>query len=199
MGYPEWIIEHKKVFGFRKEDELMLVAWCQHFRAAGIEPRELFEATRGLMANPPKWREDHLAAIQQQVREQRARAIPPPPANEGTSCRLCGDTGTVSVPSRKALAQREERGMGPWGNEHGYRGWGTEGVVCPCPAGMYWQQQGRANWTTLEGYQNERPNWRQELSGYAAALKREVQLAAQARGLDKTFGPLLDRLRRIGR
>lgn len=197
--YCLWARRHAAAFGLSRDaDADMALEWADHFARQGVSPEALDRATNAMMRDPPKWREDHLARLQEALRNQSSQVAPAPPADVGIECKLCGGTGSVSVPSRKALAQRIARGLGEWGQGDPWKGWGTEAVACRCPLGLYLRTHGRGNWTTLEAYSAERPYWQDEMTAHAEHQKREASLTSSARGLDKTFGSLIDRLKRKG-
>lgn len=187
-GHAEWADRHAAAFGLiSREEANMILSWADFFERGGVAVVELDEATVSMMHNPPKFRSEHLPAIQACIRAQRARReAAPPAADEGLICPLCRGSGLASVPSRKAAAQGA---------------WGTEAVTCSCNLGRWLANGKLSHWTSLSAYERERPRWRAEVAERAERFKREAALSHQAGALDKQFGAIFARLRqgRVGK
>lgn len=181
--WTRWAERHGGLFGLIEDkDAGMLLELCEHFARQGHTPAELTEATEWLALNaPPRFRTEHLAALQERLREQRRRAGLRRPAAEDDrgACVDCRGTALVSVPTLKA----------PPGSCV------TMAVVCGCPLGRSFRQR-NPNWLTLAQYELARPDWRREVREQAERSPREANAARAAGDLDRALGPVLDRARR---
>lgn len=103
MTYAEWAERHLALFGLTGQGhESSALEWAEHFRAEGVTPGELWDASRWLAANASlHWPADHLPALRDRVaqarRETLARAAEFGGDGEGV-CRDCGGSGWAIVP-----------------------------------------------------------------------------------------------------
>lgn len=186
MTWKDWADFHRRLFGLTSEaDAGMLATWVNLFHRAGYTPEELQSASERLALgeDAPKWRGDHPNALSRIVRSQRTRQ-----ANQGapadmpvaSSCRLCGDTGMVTVPNPTALA----------------RGRYTEAaVLCRCPLGLWKKSRDKRGWQTLTGYEGEVPDWREIAEQHRRELLAASEATQAGAGLDRILGPILERMK----
>jgi hypothetical protein len=187
--YPSWATYHATMFGFLPEDAGMLSLWVEQFAAEGIAPAELFAASRRLFsAGAPAWRRDHAPAILAAVREMRRPAAPAkPPEDPRGTCTLCRNSGYVVVPHPNTLYGKTPR-------------WCTLAVTCRCAIGAWRRDQAQAysnaqkrpiRFYTLDEFEREFPDWRDDVAAHEALLKARDKSAFAAGVNDKLFGRLL--------
>lgn len=69
-----WAEMHATTFGLLSDGEREMVhAWRSYFEASGFTLAELQQASRDMMAAPPKWRADHLQRIQDAIVSRRMK------------------------------------------------------------------------------------------------------------------------------
>src|SRR5262245_15512746 len=146
--YLEWAKRHAATFGLtRPQDEDLVLGWAAAFARSGWSVEELQDATAFLATRaPPRFREDHLAALVARLRWARQRLDANGQRVEESrcpDCRRCGGSGRCSVPSRPQMRR------GPW------RG-GTEAVYCVCAAGDHARMRG-APGDNLDVYERDVP------------------------------------------
>ena len=189
-----WMQRHATIFGLTSDQDAgMLVEWARLFDSVGFSPEEMAQATDWLALNaPPKYRTEHLAALQSRVRtaraEQQKRDQPEQPAK---GCRLCDESGRVIVPSRVALRQGQVGG--------------TEAVFCGCRLGMWFREQARdylrerqrpGEPTTLVAYEQDVPDWPEVFERWKKIGEAERVAQGRAGNLDRLLGEIAMRIKR---
>lgn len=179
--WQAWIDRHAAIFALTTEqDARMLMEWCGLFAAAGWTPAELTEATDWIaLHSPPRFRSEHLAALQERVRGRRQGR---PPADEAPDemgrCTLCHGAGLVSVPSPKALALDR---------------WGTMAVACHCALGLWFSSHG--GHLALNVYEVSFPDWRERVRQHTELLTRRTRTSAATKAVDDALGEIERRVR----
>lgn len=190
--YESWVEDYASTFGFPESDLPILVKWSEHFEAAGYTADELIAATRVIALDPapPKFRADHLGAINQHVRagrQTRIRRVVPDESEVG-ECVDCGDTGTVcDMPHPRFVT------AGQWDGT-------TCAVTCHCFAGrrirQAWesltaQQQSDRKPPSIgwDEYGHKVPNWR-ALVEWSAGVRAKAQAAREAARVGDLAGPI---------
>lgn len=178
--YEDWARHHALVFSLTTaEDAKMLLAWGDLFAASNFSPDELTQATDWLAMNsPPRFRTEHLKALQDRVRQSRQRTIINPPEDDRGSCTLCFGAGLIPVPNPKSLDT---------GN------WTTQAVACGCALGHWFAQHG--NHRTLSDYERQCPQWRTDVKQHEAFHKSHVRAHSATKAVDDALGAILARNR----
>lgn len=194
MNWKEWAVHHSRVFSLLSSDELLMVyEWTQLFHGVGFSPEEMAQATDWLALNaPPKYRTEHLAALQSRVRTARAeKQRREQPAQPVQGCELCDESGRVIVPSRVALCQGQVGG--------------TEAVFCGCRLGMWFREQARdylrerqrpGEPTTLVAYEQDVPDWPEVFERWKKIGEAERVAQGRAGDLDRALGAIVAKLKR---
>jgi hypothetical protein len=140
-----------------------------------------------------RFRSDHLAALQQRMRQRRREGTYQPQPEEiddRGKCVLCLGTGRVIVPNPKALHKGE---------------WGTCAVLCNCALGRWWEAQQRC-WLeqrkkdniprqrNLNDYEREVPDWKERLREHDDLLKQHVRASGYTREIDLALGEIKRRV-----
>ncbi len=182
----------------------MVSAWEDVFEASGFSIQELEGATRIVASSPPKWRSDHLLAIQAAIRDARLRRWKAQQeamnaANEADQCRLCQGTGWAIVPHPKCYVD------GKWSaSETG--AYYTAAVACRCYRGQVKidrvlalsnaeREQKRVQLPlSLGQYERTFPQWESEVEQHELSERKRLKATAEARHFDDLYGPILQRL-----
>lgn len=192
-----WGERHGSVFGLRSDDDAAsLLEWVTIFRRGGYTPAELHAATDWLaMHDPPRFLNQHLAAIREHVHRQRQAACSRSAdgSPEFGECRLCGSTGVIcGLPSLRAL----ECGQ-----------WATCAALCHCALGRWIGQRQRGQTSsgdprgplvTLANYEIHCPNWRTLIAEHDAEIRRELEAESSNCGfaeMDEIVNRIRDRMR----
>lgn len=128
--WNKWAARHAATFGLTSDgDAVMFAAWREVFSRAGYAIEELHEATDFIsVTNPPRWRNEHLAAINRRINERRRAMMLHNQAQaerEGAEAHaLCDGTGRVYVPHLSCVID------GNWTHP-----WYTTTVLCTCQRG----------------------------------------------------------------
>jgi len=204
-GYAKWAGEYATTFGLDRDSDIaMILAWEALFVALRVTCAELIAAAAVVGRNAPKWRSDHLIALQGAIRDARmARHRAELEAEEERQalqpCRWCKGSGWASVPHPRYVHG------GEW---HPFGGaFYTAVVACSCGKGRkimdgilsidteVRRKKGIKVPLALEDYSRTVPDWP------ALLLQRERERVAERRAhgyakeLDKTFGQVLARLK----
>lgn len=187
--YDRWVTYHSTLFGFEKDRDLaMLDAWGSLFRGAGYKPAELFEASNQLALNaPPKWRSEHLAAIQDRIKARRIEAMAAAAKEELSwpSCEICGGCGMAIVPLLRFVQD------GKWIS------WQTCAVFCRCVRGQRefgHCQAAKKRTLTLAEYESRNPDWFVQVEERRQMELAQAKARDQTAAADRTYGPLLRKL-----
>jgi hypothetical protein len=186
-SWTNWIEYHATTFGFRKDEDVrMLAEWADLFAAAGYSPAEVLAASRALVTDGrlPQYRTDQLTALFDAARDARNKAAPAAPAVEDRgACVDCSGTGWVAVPHPKTISGATDR-------------WYTCAVLCHCALGR-WKLQA-TKWVTatgrddtpmtLDSYARMYPDWKERMKAHQELLMKQMQAARGAKALDKTLG-----------
>ena len=169
--FGEWVKHHATVFGLHAEADVMtLLSWEPLFVAAGYTSGDLHAATDWLAVNaPPKFRTEHLGAIQSRIRDTRAvayRAEMNAGGEDRGTCTLCGGTGRVVVPH---VAGVRDGQWVPIDAARGGASYYTMAVLCRCALGAWVLAHNEEHLrervpgkrlVTLGEYEQRNPRWR---------------------------------------
>jgi len=158
----------------------MVGSWIPLFRGEGYAVAEMKAATSWMAMNAaPPTNTKHLAALTAALRGMRARekqkaAVLP---SAGPVCKLCSGTARVIVPNHDVLNMTDD----PLALKVSW----TCAVVCRCPAGIWFRNQGgkAAEQMTLAEYERLCPDWRATMASIRAAerRRRDAETVAGAR------------------
>ena len=179
-GFSEWARRHCTVFGLLDPRQVGMVAsWQALFDAAGYTAAELNEATSWLATHaPPEFPSQHLGAVQQRVRSQRATEIKRREDDpDHGSCPLCAGGGLVVVPDVRGVVG------GRWvGIKGGSRGatFPTHAALCKCSRGRFLNcTNGRGErLIDLATYEAVNPSWPAQMARRDKELAEEARLGA---------------------
>ncbi len=178
----------------------MLSAWEDVFALSRISIAELDVAAAIIARNPPRWRSDHLLALQSTIREGRIQQVRMEREREeftaGVSvCRICSSTGRVIVPHPRFVVdgqwQENERGVSI-----------TAAVVCSCHCGrrlldqvlsLSADERKRARVQMpmiLADFEKICPDWAEQMRNRELAKLAEIKALNQASAHDKCFGKI---------
>jgi hypothetical protein len=194
VTYEQWADYHASMFGLQNEGDVrMLAAWCDLFHSAGYEVAELVDATRFIATHdPPKFRTDHLAALQARIRERRNVLAPSnvPDDHPLGNCTLCNSTGRIVVPLIPGMLTVGGKLIPDDGR------WRTCAVLCRCNIGRWFadRQAGDKVMLGIDHYSRLSPDWEDVIRRHDAELKKAVEADRQAGVNDKLFGEVLGRL-----
>lgn len=206
--FDTWAAKHAAVFGLQTDaDVAMLGSWFELMAGQEFAADELHEATVWLATRPegpPRYRNQHLEALQARVRDRRRLAEPRRrPAGQPANCALCGGDGLVTVPHPAHVRDGQ---WVPSGSA-----WYTVAVSCRCEAGslvrkrslrLYEDGKVPAVALSLERYEQTNPDWGWMLQGRDQVLAEASRRSEEARKIDSTLGPLAapvdDVVRRAG-
>jgi len=193
----EWANYHRNLFGWGgPNDAPMLATWIGFFKRSGYQATELQQATDQIARHTEKTykREDHLAMLQTHLYSLRQQNILRQPVHatendQRGTCVHCGETGAVSVPLLRDVAQ------GTWTTRR------TCAVWCTCWAGRQFHATRNARGEAMMGlteYTHRNPLWRRQVET-ARTLDAEADLlrteAVEAAGSAKSnFDLLRDRV-----
>lgn len=206
--FKGWSDRYGSLFGMAQEaDFQMFDSWFEVFCSCGYSVAELDAARLEIAQNPPRFRNEHLAAIHAAVRGRRKEELrrrfagqPPDPSEVG-ECAECGDSGMVVVPHPAYVTAGEWMGHGSFG----YRP--TAAVACRCYRGrrvlehydsMPPSQQDRVGRPMgLDAYQRVAPGWKslmakRDRETFAALVAHDASHKA-----DRAGGPLAGLVKRI--
>jgi hypothetical protein len=207
VGFDQWAQRHATMFGLTNEGDMaMLLAWETPFEAAGYTVDELNAATFKMTSAPPKWRTEHLGAINEAVRQSRSMRKAAEDAklksDDRSVCSDCRNSGWVPVPHILEIDN------GQWvPGTNGNRN--TMAVTCHCNLGKRLCQaridyardakgpMARSKaWIPMdfEHYIQLNMNWRVQLQEEEARLAVENQAHSYARSRDRTYGKILQKL-----
>lgn len=186
----DWAEYHAAMFGMdREQDVATFHAWRNVFASQGFSFVELRLATEWLATQPaPGWRDKHLAALQERVREQRrdAAARREAEAVSYADCRICRGSGWVSVPDLRQVRELE------------WLGYATCAVLCLCSWGEREAERHprlERPLLTLAVYERHNPRWEGQLEHRRQLEAEQVRARQTSAAADKLFGPLVRRLR----
>jgi hypothetical protein len=208
QGYVEWAERYATLFGFdRDTDVRMLAAWEQVFDVGRVSAGELEAATQAVAQKAPRFRSDHLLALQGAIRDARlanwrAEREREEAMVEEMRCVLCGWTGWVVVPHPGCIED------GVWMPHRG-DGYYTAAVLCVCTRGRKIldgllaaaeEQRGKRKVLMpmrLTDYERRCPHWQAQMEVRAKQVREERNAVARAVELDKAMGPLRQGLRLV--
>jgi len=194
--FSEWAVFHGGMFSLVKDSDVhMFSAWKVFFLTAGVTAQELREATLSMAKTPPKWRDDHLVAINSHVRASRAKRwqLEQQQFDENEAdceCDLCGNRGYVIVPHEKAI-----RG-GKWcGNCDTWVVW------CRCSQGFHQAERnarqeaekpGFGVGLTLDQYETRYPQWKEMVAQHERETQALRAAQERSRETDLASGEITD-------
>lgn len=206
-GYSEWAAGYATLFGFDREaDVRMLDAWEGVFEAQRVTAAELDAAARVVAQNAPRWRSEHLTALQGAIRAARLadvrkqREVDDAEA-DSTRCVLCSWVGRVIVPHPNFLDADGEWLPTKSGT------YATAAVICVCSRGKRLIDQVLALSDSerekarvkvplqLADYEKRNPDWQGQLLRMERQKLAEARAMSHAEEADKTFGELLRKLK----
>ncbi len=181
----------------------MVGDWESVFETCGFTAEELSEATRSVALRPPKWRSDHLAAVQDAVRNIRLRrwkAQQEQSTSDTERCRFCLGTSWVIVPHPKCYVD------GRWSpSETG--AYYTAAVACRCFLGrnridrvlaLSNEEREKKNVQlplSLDLYERTFPQWESEMRQQVLRDQARRKASANAAHYDSLYGPVLKRIK----
>lgn len=196
--YLQWSAEYGAMFGMnRTDDGPTFASWWKVFCAKQCTYQELEQAMLSIAGDKeiPKWRQEHLEAINKQIARIRHEATiglirgnADDTPNKST-CERCGDTGMIVVPHPRFVVE------GVWLQNGSYKP--TAAVVCTCYRGRKIVEaqatkpmDGRC--MTVGEYEEHIPRelWAALMSGKSNADREASNAMASSRDADKTLGAL---------
>lgn len=191
----EWAGYHADLFGMTSESDVrMLTSWVAPFTGYGFTADELVEASQFMaIHDEPQFRNQHLGGIKSRIANQRQKARATARGTHESkygSCSLCSDCGFATVPGAGCVTHG--------GNTIPSDSLTTVAVLCSCWAGrnMAANQDQKKPMRTLEDYSREFPGWKDDMDRIRGIRAQDAKLSSVASGLDKTFGPILKKLRK---
>lgn len=200
--YCEWSTRYAAMFGMTRDTErAMFVEWFNVFTTAGYTLAELNAATQVIGMDPPRFRDGHLRALHDAIRNarvDRVRNQQREVSDERGTCTTCRGVGMVcGMPHPDHIGPEHPGGYGA-----------TCVVYCHCPLGTWkvdqWESRPmefkdkHKRTATMAEYTARVPDWR----GMMERMRRYDQSCQRARSVteeaDKA-GPLdavMNRLRR---
>ncbi len=176
--FSEWAERHAKIFGFNESDYEMLLAWDGLFAAANYSPEDLTDATDWLALHaPPAWPRDHLKAIQDRIRSQRAALMQRNDEVDTWDCPDCFGAGRIEVPHLESVRGEEwlprDVGTGP----HYY----TQACCCHCARGLkgftaHPRGGDKVSMISFTQYQIRNPAWRRQMADRELEKREEAAL-----------------------
>jgi len=200
--YCEWSTRYAAMFGMTRDTErAMFTEWYNVFRAAGYTLAELNAATQVIGMDPPKYRDGHLRALHDAIRNARVdkmRNHQREAVDDRGACTTCRGSGLVcGLPHPRHIGPEHPGGFGA-----------TCAVYCHCALGVWkvnqWENQtpeykAKCKRTaTMAEYMHEVPDWRgmvERMRQYERSYQKARSVTEEA---DKA-GPLdavMNRLRR---
>src|ERR1043166_8865921 len=193
--YRDWAAKYCAAFGLdRDSDKAMVQTWQKIFEDLGYSVPELEKALTAIARNPPKFRSEHLSAINQAINCERQRLVyesmeVEAAIDEFEQCKQCSSAGWVFVPHPRFLKD------GEWIYGPGGRSKPLCTVTCGCQVGQRLAGIPRTKKAmSLESYEELNPEWREQIEIHEAGKKalREAQAAANAG--DKSLGELISEI-----
>lgn len=187
--WDDWAAKHAMIFGLTSPgDAAMFGAWREVFARAGYTSEELNEATDYIAVNnPPRYRNEHLGAINRRVTERRRvmRLHNQEQAErEGIEAHgLCDGTGRVLVPHLSCVID------GEW-----LYPWYTVCVLCSCHKGerirLSLENSAKPDGEVrkvmgIEQYTLVNSDWRRQMDNHKQQKKAELTA--------RTLGDLADK------
>jgi hypothetical protein len=204
--FQKWSEDYCLTFGLdRPQDLQMVTRWREFFENSGFTIEELYAARAIVGANPPKWRSEHLDAINRGVRENRLARIAAQrkiedEKEDADKCQTCKGTGWAIVPHPSTLEdfQWQPGRMGVY-----Y----TAAVTCSCSKGMRYHDEALRGAVeqderkrvkipmTLAEFEKRCIGWQGQLER-RSEMERQMRIAnGDAQNFDRLFGPVLKRLK----
>lgn len=197
-----WAERHATTFGLLTEAEREMVHhWRDFFESEGYTILELQEASRALMADPPKWRADHLKRIQETIVARRLKQARAEKENEEEQarkqdyCPRCNTReGWLEVPHPETI-----RG------DQWTRPYLTLLVTCDCTRGRVRFNQFAAaaqneEFTkkvpsfrpalAIDAYERRFPHWEMMVQQRDLAREQEAKAMGRAAHADRHRGPI---------
>jgi hypothetical protein len=204
-GYQEWAVSYATLFGLDRESDLRMVqAWEAAFESNRASAAELRAAAETVARAPPRWRSDHLIALQAAIREGRLSAWRQQREQEEAMveemrCVLCAWTGWVIVPHPEHIQ------AGRWVPHRG--DYYTAAVLCICSRGTRIldgilaaseadRKKARVRVPMrLDAVERICPSWQEELKARHRQEMAEHKALAAAEELDRQHGRLGEAVR----